>query len=449
MSDGLFEAWFDLALPPIELEAGARVAPHLARGWALSSSDDRAWLASRGRLLPPVDRELVVRRDAREVERTYHDAHGARTDGARTDGARIRAASAPMRPTILVVPPLTSAPNAGGPIVGEANRPRRGFWAPLVGPGKALDPRTHRILAFNVLGSCYGSSGPCDATFPRREDDHLHPPLRAPGPLTREHAELPCTVTTWDQARAILAALDALGLETIDMVVGGSIGGLIALCLAVLAPTRFATIVPIAAAARASAWVIGWNHVARQIILADPTFPHGHGRGLEIARTLAMMTYRSERGLEERHGRAVATLDGKDDVLFAPDRPYRVQTYLERRGKELAARFDARAYLTLLGAMDHHDVERRPPAIASDAIWGLRRVTSRVLAIGIASDRLFPADETLALVETLRRSGKDAHASIVESPHGHDAYLVEWETLGRLLSSAVQATRSPAGAQAV
>ena len=116
-----------------------------------------------------------------------------------------------------------------------------------------------------------------------------------------EH-RLPATVTPWDQARAILQALDALGIEKVSLVTGGSLGGMIVLCLAVLAPERFERMAPIAAAEKASTWVVGWNHVARQALLLDPGFPEAPARGLELARQLAMITYRAEPGLDARQG---------------------------------------------------------------------------------------------------------------------------------------------------
>src|SRR5690606_15193777 len=133
------------------------------------------------------------------------------------------------------------------------------------------------------------------------------------------------------------------------------IGGMIALCLAALAPERFERVAPIAACEATSAWVIGWNHVARQALVLDPEFPSHPSRGLQIARQIAMLTYRAEPGLEERQGRELAGSDsGSGPPLF------RVGSYLEHQGRKLRDRFDAGAYLVQLGAMDHHDLGRPP-----------------------------------------------------------------------------------------
>jgi len=293
------------------------------------------------------------------------------------------------------------------------------WWGPVVAPGGALDVRRYRVWSFNALGGCYGSSGPADADFP---SDPADPRLPAP-------------VTTWDQAHAILLALDALGVGHLRLATGGSVGGMVLLAAAVLAPTRFERIAPIAACAAASSWIIGFNRVARRLVLEDPSYPVAR-RGLELARQMAMLTYRAESGLDERQGRAQTTPGWSAGGM------YRIESYLEHQGRKLAERFSAPSYLLQLGAMDHHDLDRRPlgayRSAADGASWGLDRIVAPTLAIGISSDQLYFPSHSASLAAALRTRGVAAAYRQIESPHGHDAFLIEWDALNRHLREAIE-----------
>jgi homoserine O-acetyltransferase len=328
----------------------------------------------------------------------------------------------PLRPdvrTVLCIHALTGDARVGG---------SGGWWEPLVGPGCALDPNEVRVLCFNNLGSCYGSSGPRDQGFP-----------------------------SW-----ATQAVDALGIEKVALATGGSLGGMVALCLAALAPSRFERIAPIAASESASAWLIGFNHVARQALLSEPTFPECDGRGLELARQIAMLSYRAEAGLEERQGRKQEAEQGGPTASWSPRRPYRVQTYLEHQGQKLRRRFDGRSYLTQIDAMDHHDLARPPvtllPRQAGEAGWGLHelvsgevadataavdgfgvpRLTASVLLVSIDSDQLYFPAQTQRLARRLRERGLVVEEATLQSAHGHDAFLIEWAQLDPILRRALQ-----------
>lgn len=447
---------FDLALPSITLEAGARVDHHVVRGFVWGPASDRAALAERARLLAPsalAEPTRVVRRTTAELV-------------ALAEPAERRGAPAQLDasvPTVLVVHALTGDARCAGP---------EGFWAPVVGPGEPLDPTRVRVVCFNLLGSCYGTSGPADEGFPTKADDAQYaaaPPL-ARGDVPRPDKKLPATITTWDQARSTLLALDALGLGRVELAVGGSLGGMVVLCLAALAPERFARVCPIATMERATSWLLGWNHVGRQCIVADPGFPHAPARGLSLARQLGMMSYRAEPGLEAAQGRRMAGDDGAARDASAPwssRRAYRVQTYLEHQGAKLVERFHAGSYLALLDAMDHHDLERAPPPPGLDESWprevplrevapgagptaqagpttdgrapryGLPRTRARMLAVDIDSDQLFFPAQTAAYVERYRALGGEVETATLTSPHGHDAFLLEWEQLRVVLRRAL------------
>jgi homoserine O-acetyltransferase len=390
---------FDLRLAPLELEAGGVVTSHLVRGWWWGPDADLPALQARARVIPAesMDRgaDKITRRSARELQEI----------GSPTN---VAAPTFPNDiPTVVTVHALTGDMRTGG---------AGGWWAPVIGPGRALDPSTHRILCFNNLGSCYGTSGPADEGFP----------MQATTPVQ------PAVVTTWDQARSILAALDALGIEQVDLLTGGSLGGMITLCLAALAPERFRRIAPIAATEAASPWIIGWNHVARSTLLLDPNYPESPDRGLELARQLAMLTYRAEPGLDERQGRAMANVDG-----WAPPAPYRIETYLEHQGAKLRNRFHAFAYLAQLGAMDHHDLGRPPGTGQGGTSWGIDRIRASVLAVDIDTDQLYFPEQTHRLAQRLRERGRTVETFTIRSRHGHDAFLIEWSQVDALLRRAL------------
>lgn len=419
---------FDLSLPDLPLEAGARVMSHVARGWWWGPEQDLPWLRARAHVLP---KETVRENALRVVRRTKEDLHQL----ARTPRREHPIIPDPTVPTVLLVHALTGDMRAGG---------EGGWWEPVIGPGRALDPERVRLLCFNNLGSCYGSSGPADEGFPRRVDDLR---FRAPEPLPRgdlrldEHL-LPATVTPWDQARAILQALDALGLERLSLVAGGSLGGMIVLCLAVLAPERFERICPIAAAEEASPWVVGWNHVARQALLLDPEYPEAPARGLELARQLAMLTYRAEPGLQSRHGRNQPRPGEARASGWSSRALYPIQSYLEYQGAKLRARFDARTYLALLGAMDHHDLARAPEG-ETGGPWGVARIRASALCVGIDNDQLFYPEHMERLTGRLRALGRHAEYAELSSAHGHDGFLIEWEPLEGLLRRALALPHAP------
>ena len=372
---------FDLRLPMLQMARGGVVEPHHVRGWWWGPEGDLPVLEARARLLSPAASRAA---DAMEVVRRPEPLPPV--EGAPTLD--------PDVPTVLLVHALTGDARAGG---------EGGWWEPLIGPGRVLDPSRYRLLCFNNLGSCYGSSGPHDEGFPAGED----------------------TLTTWDVARAQLQALDALGVRRLELVTGGSLGGMVALCLAALVPDRVARLLPIAASASSSAWVVGWNHVARQVIQLDAA---GDGRGLELARQLAILTYRAEPGLDARQGRHLSPEPGAEDG-------YRIRSYLEHQGEKLLRRFDTRSYLQLLDAMDSHDLFVHPPG--EEGPPGLARIRASTLAVDVDSDQLFTPAQVSQLGTLLATAGAHVERATLKSVHGHDAFLLEWDALAPVVERAL------------
>jgi len=275
------------------------------------------------------------------------------------------------------------------------------WWSPLLGPGRALDPERDFVVCSNVLGSCYGTTGPAS---PR------------PDGAGRWGGSFP-ELTIRDMVRAQAALLDALGVRRLALVLGGSLGGMQVLEWALLFPERVAAIVPIAVSARHSAWCIALSEAQRQAIAADPRWRGGDypaheppEAGLAAARQIAICSYRSRASLEPRFARERGA-----------DGDFAVGSWLRHHGRALVERFDAASYVALTRAMDSHDVGRGRGG------WreALGSVKVPALVLSIDSDLLYPPVEQAELAEALPYGW----LSTLHSPHGHDAFLIEAEAV--------------------
>ncbi|GMQ98592.1 MAG: homoserine O-acetyltransferase [Acidimicrobiia bacterium] len=278
------------------------------------------------------------------------------------------------------------------------------WWHGLFGADRVFDPATSFIVATNVLGGTSGTTGPTSI------DSETGLAYRSEFPR----------ITIRDMVHIQRSALEQLGVQHLDLVTGGSMGGMQALEWAALYPERVGAIVPIGVGAAQSAWAIAISEAQRHAIVSDPAFDGGlydigagPFTGLETARMIAMCSYRSPQNFTSRFGRGT---DGTD---------FDVQTYLRYQGEKLVARFDANTYLTLIDAMDSHDLGRgRGP---SEAI--AHRITTRALVVGISSDVLYPVAEVRSLAATL----PNARFAVLDSPNGHDAFLIDTDQLNDLM----------------
>lgn len=299
------------------------------------------------------------------------------------------------------------------------NDPRVGWWNPLIGPGRAFDTDRYFVVCANVLGSCYGSTGP---TSPHPEDGEPYR-LRLP------------QVTIGDTVRAQRALLRELGVERLALVAGGSLGGLQALEWAIAYPAAVERAAVIAASARLSAQGLAIDDLARQAILTDPAWQQGDyalgagpHAGLGLARMLAMLTYTSPQGLEARFGRRAATRPSTWPQ-FGPRAD--VAGYLHHQADKLVARFDANAYLYLTSAMDRYDAAEGVGRGSDAAAYA--RIRAEVLAVGIDTDWLYPAAQVRAVAEGIRAVGGRARYIELTSLEGHDAFLKEWQQMDAAL----------------
>jgi homoserine O-acetyltransferase len=284
------------------------------------------------------------------------------------------------------------------------------------GPGGLFDLDRHCILGINILGSCYGSTGPASIN-----------------PLTGEPygPEFPL-VTVGDIVRSQALLLDHLAIPHLRAVIGGSIGGMQALQWAMDYPERVDACIGIGSAP-ASAMALALNHLQRQAILNDPAFRGGYytaqpARGLGLARQIAMISYKSAALFTQRYGRN-PDRSGEDPCRSFGER-YDVAGYLDHQGEKFISRFDANSYLCITKTMDTFDLGRRYGSEAA----ALGRIRARVLLVGISSDWLFPATDVRALADRLAAAGVQCEYRDFYSDHGHDGFLADPDQLVALLA---------------
>ncbi|HUV11668.1 MAG TPA: homoserine O-acetyltransferase [Acidimicrobiia bacterium] len=310
---------------------------------------------------------------------------------------------------VLVLHALTGDSHAAG---------RDGWWDPVIGPGAPIDTNRWFVVCPNVLGGCQGTTGPASPSA-----DGLPYGSRFP------------ILTIRDQAVVEAALADRLGIDRWAAVVGGSMGGMRALEWIVAFPERVERAVVVSVGAKATAEQIAWGSMQIRAIQADPRWrggdyydaPDGEGPqvGLEIARGIGQISYRSELEFDARFGR---DHQGDEDPLDGGR--YAVESYLEYHGAKLTRRFDANTYLALSRAMNHHDIGRGRGGVET----ALTRVRAEVAVAGISSDRLYPLRLQHALAAALPNA---TDVEIIQSPCGHDGFLVESEAVGKVIRRAL------------
>lgn len=306
----------------------------------------------------------------------------------------------------------------------NATDPAPGWWEPMLGPGRPIDSDRWYVVCVNALGSCKGSTGPASIDPATGRSYRLDFPELA----------------LEDIADAAAHVVRALGIQRLDCVIGNSMGGMAALALLSRHPGIARRHVNISGAARALPFSIAIRSLQREAIRLDPNW-NGGGydedsypeSGMRMARKLGVITYRSALEWDGRFGRVRLDSDrreGEDPFGFE----FEVESYLESHARRFVRRFDPNSYLYLSRSMDWYDIGESCPSGAGSTAQGLTHIhVERALAIGVRTDILFPLQQQEQIADGLREGGAESTFLPLDSPQGHDAFLVDIARFGPAL----------------
>jgi homoserine O-acetyltransferase len=315
---------------------------------------------------------------------------------------------------VLVEHALSASAHAAGRH--RADDPLPGWWDAMIGPGRAIDTERHFVVCSNLLGSCYGTTGPSSRN-PR---------------TGRPYGSSFPRITIGDMVEVQYELVRRLGIQRLRAVVGGSMGGMIALEWALRHPELVDSLVLVATAARATPLSIAIHKVGLEAIFADPNWRGGdyYGaepprRGLAIARMLGHVTYLSDGWLWKKFGRRRS-----GESVPGLERPFEIERYLEHQGRRFVERFDAGSYVALIRAIDLYDAAEGWPNL----VESFRRARCRrVFVASFTSDWLYPSYQAREIVEAFQESGADVEYHEIESDYGHDSFLLRADALTPLV----------------
>ena len=321
---------------------------------------------------------------------------------------------------VLICHALNASHHVAGVYVddtGHVKNKSEGWWDTMIGPGKPVDTQQFFVIGINNLGSCFGSTGPMQ---------------RHPATSEIYGADFPVvTVQDWVNAQAKL--LDALGIQTLAAVMGGSLGGMQALSWTLQYPDRVRHAVVVASAPNLTAENIAFNEVARRAIVTDPDFHGGHyarlgvlpKRGLRIARMIGHITYLSDDVMNEKFGRQLRQVSATHETGYrfsTQDVEFEIESYLRYQGDKFSEYFDANTYLLITRALDYFDPAS---AYGGDLSAALARATARFLLVSFTTDWRFSPARSREIVKALLDNQRDVSYAEIDAPHGHDAFLLE------------------------
>ncbi len=316
---------------------------------------------------------------------------------------------------------------SGNAHVAGKNKPddeKVGWWDVMIGPGKGIDTDKYFVICSNILGGCSGTTGPAS----------INPVTKKPYGL-----DFPM-ITVGDMVKTQKRLLDKLNIKQLLAVVGGSIGGMQVIQWTIDYPDFVKSAIAIATTARLGAQSIAFDAVGRNAILADPNFNDGQyhnendpAAGLSIARMIGHITYLSEEGMREKFGRQ---LRNSDSYSYEFDSEFAVETYLDYQGRRFVERFDANSYLYITKAADYFDPAKEYGSLKK----AFEKIKSRFLVVSFSSDWLFTPHQSRDIVQALAENGKDVSHCDIDSPYGHDAFLLEPQILGGFLGCFLHAT---------
>jgi homoserine O-acetyltransferase len=288
-----------------------------------------------------------------------------------------------------------------------------GWWDGMIGPGKAFDTERYFVVSTNLLGGCRGTTGPSSI------DPATGRPYGSDFPV----------ITVADMVRTERALLDELGIARLAAVAGGSLGGMQAFEWSILYPDQVDSVVAIASTHAIQPQGLAWNAIARNAIMADPSWQGGHyyGTGLKpdagmgVARMVGHVTYLSAMSVGSKFGRR---LQFADDIRYTVTEPeFQVENYLRHQAETFVRRFDANTYLYTSRALTYFDLARQHGR--GSLTEALRGVRARTLLIAFSSDWLYPPEGSEEIAAALRALGKDVELHVIDAPYGHDCFLLE------------------------
>jgi homoserine O-acetyltransferase/O-succinyltransferase len=320
---------------------------------------------------------------------------------------------------ILIVHALSGSAHAAGYHSLDDHKP--GWWDETIGPGKAFDTDRFFVICSNVIGSCYGSTGPSS----------INPATGKPYGLSFP------VVTISDMVHAQVKLIDHLGIDQLLCIAGGSMGGMQVLEWAANHPTRLKSAIPLATTAHHSPMLIAFSEVGRQAIYADPAWANGDyyelgkkpDAGLAVARMVGHITYLSEESMQKKFGRRLRSLERYG---YEFETEFEIESYLKYNGNSFTRRFDANSYLYVTKAMDYFDLSRHTGSLAA-AFANSEHV--KILVVSFTSDWLYPSYHSKEVVSALTAGGADVSYLDIQSTWGHDAFLLEVDTMTNLLGS--------------
>ena len=316
---------------------------------------------------------------------------------------------------VLICHALNASHHVAG--VYEGQPKSEGWWDTMIGPGKPVDTDQFFVIGVNNLGSCFGSTGPMQTN---------------PDTGRIYGADFPVvTVQDWVDAQARL--MDALGIQTLAAVMGGSLGGMQALSWTLQYPDRVRHAVVVASAPNLTAENIAFNEVARRAIVTDPDFSEGHyaahgvlpQRGLRIARMIGHITYLSDDVMNEKFGRQLREISkthASGYKFSTQDVEFQIESYLRYQGDKFSEYFDANTYLLITRALDYFDPAA---AFGGDLSAALKQATAKFLLVSFTTDWRFAPARSREIVKALLDNQIDVSYAEIDAPHGHDAFLLE------------------------
>jgi homoserine O-acetyltransferase len=319
---------------------------------------------------------------------------------------------------VMVFHALSGNSHAAGYYSENDRKP--GWWDNMVGPGKGIDTGKYFVICSNIIGSCYGSTGPGSINQKKDRPYGLDFPL----------------FTISDIVRTQKTLIDHLGIKKLMCLVGGSIGGMQAIVWAVTYPDMVESVIPIASTCKRSALSIGLSEAQRQAIMADPNWNNGNyygqdppEKGLSLARMIGHISYLSEESMQRKFGRR---LQENNAFKYDFSTDFEVENYLHYQGKKFVDRFDANSYLYITKASDYFDLgEQSGKGSLTKAFSG---TLAKFLVISFSSDWLYPTAQSKEMVRAMKKAGLDVSFCEIETDFGHDSFLLAHDQLTKLIS---------------